>query len=53
MHFVIDNVSDLAEIDGIDDLIVAVLFVVIEILSLTAVAWEKLDFWACSEDEDG
>ena len=39
MHLVIDNMSDLAEIYRVDDLIVSVIFIPIEILGLAAVAY--------------
>ena len=41
MHLIVDNMSDLAEIYRVDDLIVSVLFVAIEILGLTTVAYAK------------
>jgi hypothetical protein len=36
VHLVIDDMPDLAEIHGIDDLVVPILFVPIEIFRLTA-----------------
>jgi hypothetical protein len=38
VHFVVCNVSDLAEIDWVDNLIEAVFFVAVEILGLPAMA---------------
>lgn len=37
MHFVVDDVAGGAEVDGVDDLIVAIVFVAIEIGRLAAV----------------
>jgi hypothetical protein len=42
MHFVIDNVSCLSEINGIDDLVVSIFFIAIEVLSLTSVTSKLL-----------
>lgn len=42
MHLVVDNVSDLAEIHGVDDLIVSVLLVPIEIFGLATVPCDWL-----------
>jgi hypothetical protein len=41
VHLVIDNMSNLAEINWVDDLVITVLFISIEILSLTAVTCEE------------
>jgi hypothetical protein len=41
VHLVVDNMSDIAEIDRVDDLVVPVLLVAIEILGLAAVAYVK------------
>ena len=38
MHFVVDYVACLAEIDGVDHFVVAVVFVAIEVFGLSAVA---------------
>lgn len=38
VHLVVDNVTGRAEIHWIDDLVVAIIFVAVEILGLTAVA---------------
>jgi hypothetical protein len=51
VHFVIDNVSDLTEIDWVDDLIVSVLLVSIEILSLTTMTYETLALLSLQECE--
>jgi hypothetical protein len=40
VHLIIDNMADLAEIDRVDDLVVSVLFVAVEILSLTTVPFK-------------
>jgi hypothetical protein len=42
VHLIIDNVSNLAEINWVDGLVVPVLLVSIKILSLTTVPWGKL-----------
>lgn len=41
MYFVVDNVASFAKIDRVDDLIVAVVFVTVEILRLASVAWGR------------
>lgn len=41
VHLVIDNMSDLAEINWVDDLVISVFFISIKILSLTAVTYEE------------
>jgi len=38
VHFVVDNVTGGAEVDRVDDLVVAVVFVAVEVLGLAAVA---------------
>jgi hypothetical protein len=38
MHLVIDNVTDLSEIDRVDDFIIPILFVAIKIFGLTSMA---------------
>lgn len=38
MHFVVDDVADLAEVDGVDDLVVAVGFVAVEVFGLASVS---------------
>jgi hypothetical protein len=38
VHLIIDNMSDLAEIDGVDDLVVSVFFISVKILGLTTMA---------------
>ena len=38
VHFVVDDVAGLAEVDGVDDFVVAVIFVAVEIFGLAAVA---------------
>jgi hypothetical protein len=42
MHFVVDDVAGGAEVDGVDDFIVAVVFVAVEVGGLASVAWEEL-----------
>jgi hypothetical protein len=42
VHLIVDNVSDLAEINWVDAVVVLVFLVSIEILSLTTVPWGKL-----------
>jgi len=37
VHLVVGDVSNLSEIDRVDDLVVAVLLIAVEILGLTAV----------------
>jgi hypothetical protein len=37
MHFVVDNVAGSAEVDGVDDLVVSVVFVAVEILGSATV----------------
>lgn len=37
VHFVVDDVTDLAEVDGVDDLVVAVGFVAVEVFGLASV----------------
>jgi hypothetical protein len=39
MHLIIDNVSRRPEIDGVDDLVVAVIFVTVQILSLSTMSY--------------
>lgn len=39
VHFVVDDVADLAEVDGVDDLVVAVGFVAVEVFGLASVTW--------------
>lgn len=36
MHLIVDNVASHSEVDGVDDLVIAVIFVTIQILGLTA-----------------
>ena len=43
MHLVVDNVTGCAEIDGVDDLIVAIIFVAIKIFGLTSVSCAMLE----------
>jgi hypothetical protein len=38
VHFVVDDVADLAEVDGVDDLVVAVGFVAVEVFGLASVS---------------
>ena len=38
VHFIVDDVADLAEVDGVDDLVVAVWFVAVEVFGLASVA---------------
>lgn len=42
MHLVVNNVTCLAEINRVDDFVVAVFFVTVEILSLATVAYKSL-----------
>jgi hypothetical protein len=42
VHLVVDNVAGSAEVDGVDDLIVAVFLVTIKILGLAAVSCDEL-----------
>ena len=37
MHFVVDDVAGLAEVDGVDDFVIAVFFVAVEVFGLAAV----------------
>jgi hypothetical protein len=37
MHLIIDNMSDLSEIDRVDDLVITILLISIEIFGLTTV----------------
>lgn len=39
VHFVVDDVADLAEVDGVDDLVVAVGFVAVEVFGLASVSY--------------
>ena len=39
VNLVVDDVAGLLEVDGVDDLVVAVVFVAVEVLGLPAVAW--------------
>lgn len=39
MHFVVDNVACGSKVHGIDDFVVPILFIAVEILGLTAVAY--------------
>ena len=43
MHFVVDDVTGRAEINGVDDFVVAVFFVSVEIFGLTAVTCRRLN----------
>ena len=38
MHFVVDNVACSSEVDGVDDLVVAVVLVAVEIFCLAAMS---------------
>jgi hypothetical protein len=38
VHLIIDNVSSLPEVHGVDNLIVSILFITVKILGLTTVA---------------
>ena len=38
VHLVVDDVADLPEVHGVDDLVVAVGFVAVEVLGLSAVS---------------
>jgi hypothetical protein len=42
VHFVVDNVTGGAEVDRVDDFVVAVVFVAVEIGGLASVAWVGL-----------
>lgn len=42
MHLVVNNVTCLAEINRVDDFVVAVFFVTVEILSLATVTYRSL-----------
>jgi hypothetical protein len=42
MHFVVDNVAGGAEIDRVNDLVVAVVFVTVEVFGSAAVPWTEL-----------
>lgn len=42
MHFVVDDVAGGAEVDGVDDFVVAVVFVAVEVGGLASVAWGGL-----------
>jgi hypothetical protein len=42
MHLVVRDVSVHPEVDGVDDLVVSVLFVAIEVLGLAAVTWRAM-----------
>ena len=51
MHFIIDYVAYLTEIDGIDDFIVAIVFVAIEVFRLAAVSWSEIMLaYACDDN---
>ena len=39
VHFVVDDVAGGAEVDGVDDFVVAVVFVAVEVGGLAPVAW--------------
>lgn len=39
MHFIIDDMPDLTKVNRIDDLVVAIFFVAVEVLCLTAMAY--------------
>lgn len=45
MHFVVDDVAGGAEVDGVDDFVVAVVFVAVEVGGLASVAWGGLVSW--------
>jgi hypothetical protein len=38
VHFVVDDVADLTEIDGVDHLIVAIFLITVKVLGLTTMA---------------
>jgi hypothetical protein len=38
VHLVVDNVTDLSEIDRVDDFIIPILFIAIKIFGLTSMA---------------
>jgi hypothetical protein len=40
VHFVVNDVADLPEVDGVDDFVVAVGFVAVEVLRLSSVSYE-------------
>jgi hypothetical protein len=40
VHLVVDDVTNLAEIDGVDDLIVTVFLIAVKVFCLTTVTWE-------------
>jgi hypothetical protein len=42
VHFVVDDVAGGAEVDGVDDFVVAVVFVAVEVGGLASVAWGGL-----------
>jgi hypothetical protein len=42
VHFVIDNVAGGAEVDGVDYLVVAIVFIAVEVFGLATMAWLKL-----------
>ncbi len=47
VHFVVRDVADMAEIDRINDFVVAVVFVSVEIFGLTTMALDPLSLASC------
>lgn len=45
MHFVVDNVAGLAEINRINDFIVSIILITIEILRLATVTYSRVRMW--------
>lgn len=42
VHFVVDDVASGAEVDWVDDFVVAIVFIAIKILGLSTVPWKVL-----------
>jgi hypothetical protein len=50
VHFIVDNVASGSEINWVDYLVIAVVFVAVEIFGLAAVSWVELAClipWLC------
>jgi hypothetical protein len=50
MHLIVDNVTGLPEIDGVDDFIVSVIFIAVQIGCLTTMTYSLSDRGPKSKD---